>query len=38
VAHTYMKTQHLHTNKTKQYLGKENAWEAGGVRYIVGVT
>ncbi len=35
--HIYMKTKCLQTNKTKHYLGNENAWGAGGVRYRVGV-
>jgi len=32
--HIYMKTQCSQTNKTQHYLGKEHAWEAGGVRDI----
>jgi len=35
--HICMKTQWLQTNKTQQYLGKENAWETGGVRDRFGV-
>jgi len=32
-----METDCLQTNKTQHYLGKENAWEAGGVGERVGV-
>jgi len=28
----YLKTKHLQADKTQHYLGKENAWVAGGVR------
>jgi len=35
--HIYMKMDCLQTNMTEHYLGKENAWEAGGVWERVGV-
>ncbi len=35
--HIYMKTDCLQTNKMQHYLGKENAWEAGGVGERVSV-
>ncbi len=35
--HIYLKTDCLQTNKTQHYLGKENAWEAGGVGERVGI-